>query len=166
MVLKDTLKDVAQHAPGFLGSLAGAWAESKVTKDSVKSYLLQARNELNQAIKRILVSIIKDKFKSDIEGLKQANIQKFVKDFSLNLLTEKTDLTYPFLSAERLTRITCDYYALKCMADNYQKDSNREEWIKDFANLCLPRMKMENTYMADRLPSTLDYMKNQIEGLV
>jgi len=165
MVLKDTLKDVAQHAPGFLGSLAGAWAESKVTKDSVKSYLLQARNELNQAIKRILVSIIKDKFKSDIEGLKQANIQKFVKDFSLNLLTEKTDLTYPFLSAERLTRITCDYYALKCMADNYQKDSNRGEWIKDFANLCLPRMKMENTYMADRLPSTLDYMKNQIEGL-
>jgi hypothetical protein len=52
------------------------------------------------------------------------------------------------------------------MAYNYQKDSNREEWIKDFANLCLPRMKMENTYMADRLPSTLDYMKNQIEGLV
>lgn len=166
MVLKDTLKDVAQHAPGFLGSLAGAWAESKVTKDSVKSYLLQGRNELNQAIKKILLSILKDKFKSDIEGLKQANIQKFVKDFSLNLLTEKTDLTYPFLSAERLTRITCDYYALKCMADNSQKDPHREDWFKDFANLCLPRMKMENTYMTERLPSTLSYMKGQAEGSV
>jgi alkylation response protein AidB-like acyl-CoA dehydrogenase len=158
MVLKDTLKDVAQHAAGFLGSLAGAWAEAKVTLDPVKSSLLHARNELNQAIRRILLSIIKDKFKADIEDLKQSKIQEFIKEFSLNLLTEKTDLTYPFLSSERLTRITCDYYALKCLADNSGKDQNRRDFILDFAELALPRMKMENTYMADRISSTLKFM--------
>lgn len=161
MVLKDTLKDVAQHAPGFLGSLAGAWAESKVTKDPVKSSLLRGRNELNQAIKHILLSIIKDKFKSDIEGLKQTKIQQFIKEYSLNLMNEKTDLTFPFLSAERLTRISADYYALKCLADNSRNDPNRAGWVLDFANLCIPRMKMENTYMDERLPATLVYMQAQ-----
>ena len=158
MVLKDTLKDVAQHAPGFLGSLAGAWAEAKVTLDPVKSSLLHARNELNQAIRRILLSIIKDKFKADIEDLKQSKIQEFLKEFSLNLLTEKTDLTFPFLSSERLTRITCDYYTLKCLSDNAGKDPARRDFILDFAELALPRMKMENTYIAGRLSSTLKFM--------
>jgi hypothetical protein len=159
MVLKDTLKDVAQHAGGFLGSLAGAWAESKVTLDPVKSALLQGRNELNQAIRRILLSIIKDKFKADIEDLKQSKIQEFIKDFSLNLLTEKTDLTFPFLSAERLTRITCDYYALKCLSDQCRQDPKRRELIIDYSELILPRMKMENTYMAERISSTLKYLR-------
>lgn len=158
MVLKDTLKDVAQHAPGFLGSLAGAWAEAKVSLDPVKSSLLHARNELNQAIRKILLSIIKDKFKADIEDLKQSKIQEFLKEFSLNLLTEKTDLTFPFLSSERLTRITCDYYALKCLSDNSGKDSERRDFILDFSELVLPRMKMENTYLAGRISSTLKFM--------
>lgn len=161
MVLKDTLKDVAQHATGFLGSLAGAWAEAKVTLDPVKSALLQGRNELNQGIRRILLSIIKDKFKADIEDLKQSKIQEFLKDFSLNLLTEKTDLTFPFLSAERLTRITCDYYALKCLSDQCHQDKERRELIIDFSEIALPRMKMENTYMGERISSTLKYMKQQ-----
>ncbi len=160
MVLKDTLKDVAGHSTGFLGSLAGAWAESKVTRDPVKSVLLQARNELNQGIKTILMSIIKDKFKSDIDSLKENKIQEFLEEFSLKLLTSKTDLTYPFLLAERFTRITCDYYALKCMTDNTpDSDTERRKWILDYAELILPRMRMENTYMLNRLPSTLTYMK-------
>jgi len=159
MVLKDTLKDVAQHAPGFLGSLAGAWAEAKVTLDPVKSALLQGRNELNQAIRKILLSIIKDKFKADIEDLKQTKIQEFIKDFSLNLLTEKTDLTFPFLSVERLTRITSDYYAMKCLIDQSRQDPERRELIKNFCDLTLPRMKMENTYLSDRRPWTLQFMK-------
>src|SRR4029077_18195555 len=53
MVLKDTLKDVAMQATGFLGSLAGAWSQSMVTRDPVKQRLLQARNELNQGIRTI-----------------------------------------------------------------------------------------------------------------
>ncbi|NBX67760.1 MAG: acyl-CoA dehydrogenase [Proteobacteria bacterium] len=160
MVLKDTLKDVASQATGFLGSLAGAWAESKVAMNPVKSNLLKARNELNIAIKSILMSIIKDKFKSDIDSLKNSNIQQFLKDYSLNLLSEKTDLTYPFLVAERFTRITCDYYALKCMSDQLPSgDTHREKWVLDFAELILPRMKMENEYMNNRLLSTIDYMK-------
>lgn len=160
MVLKDTLKDVAQNSTGFLGSLAAAWAEAKLSLDPVKTALLKARNELNQAIKRILLSILKDKFKSDIEGLKQTKIQAFIKDFSLNLLTDKTDLTFPFLSAERLTRISCDYYALKCLSDHAGKDEQRRELIVDFAELCLPRMRMENTYISDRINSTLKFMAN------
>ena len=94
---------------------------------------------------------IKDKFKADIEDLKQSKIQEFLKEFSLNLLTEKTDLTFPFLSSERLTRITCDYYTLKCLSDNAGKDPARRDFILDFAELALPRMKMENTYIAGRL---------------
>jgi len=160
MVLKDTLKDVAMNATGFLGSLAGAWAESKVTLNPVKSKLLQARNELNQAIRTMLMSIIKDKFKSDIESLKQQKIQEFLKDFSMQLVSEKTDLTLPFLWAERFTRITSDYYALKCLADHHKPgDSEQEKWILEFAALCLPRMQLENHYMVHRLPSTLEYMK-------
>lgn len=159
MVLKDTLKDVAQHAPGFLGSLAGAWAESKLTLDPIKSALLQGRNELNQAIRKILLSIIKDKFKADIEDLKQTKIQEFIKDFSLNLLSEKTDLTFPFLSAERLTRITSDYYAMKCLFDQSRQDPERQEFIRNFCDLTLPRMKMENTYLSERGLWTLKFMK-------
>lgn len=159
MVLKDTLKDVAMKAGGYLGSLAGAWAESKVTRDPVKSYLLQARNELNLAIKTILMSIIREKFKSDIEDLRSHNIQEFLKDFSLNLLTEKTDLTVPFLSAERLTRITSDYYALKCMVDHHRSgDKEDEKWISRFAEIILPRMKYENFIMEHRLPHTIPYI--------
>jgi len=164
MVLKDTLKDVAQHAAGFLGSLAGAWAESKLAMDPIKSSLLQGRNELNQAIRKILLSIIKDKFKADIEDLKQSKIQEFIRDFSLNLLTEKTDLTYPFLSAERLTRITCDYYAMKCLADHAHKDPVREELIEDFCELALPRMRMENAYLSERKLSTLKFMKRFLKS--
>jgi 3-(methylthio)propanoyl-CoA dehydrogenase len=163
MVLKDTLKDVAQQATGFLGSLAGAWAEAKVTRDPVKSRLLQSRNELNQGIRSILMSIIKDKFKSDMDDLRQQKIQDFLKDFSLQLLTSKTDLTYPFLCAERFTKITCDYYALKCMADHLPAgDKERQKWILEFAELALPRMQLENHYMVNRLPSTLQYMKEEI----
>jgi 3-(methylthio)propanoyl-CoA dehydrogenase len=164
MVLKDTLKDVAQQATGFLGSLAGAWAESKVTRDPVKSRLLQARSELNQGIRSILTSIIKDKFKSDMDDLRQQKIQDFLKDFSLQLLTTKTDLTYPFLCAERFTRITCDYYALKCLADHLPAgDKERQKWVLEFAEIALPRMQLENHYMVNRLPSTLQYLKEEIE---
>ena len=162
MVLKDTLKDVAVNATGFLGSLAGAWAEAKITRDPIKANVLKARNELNLAIKSILMSILKDKFKSDIDSLKHSNIQQFLKDFSLNLLTAKTDLTYPFLVAERLARITSDYYALKSLSDHLPVgDTARRELILNFAELVLPRMKMENEYMIHRLPSTIDYMKRQ-----
>ncbi len=160
MVLKDTLKDVAQQAAGFLGSLAGAWGQSMVTRDPVKSKLLQARSELNQGIKTILMAIIRDKFKSDIEALRQSKIQEFIREYSLQLLTEKTDFTYPFLYAERFTRIVCDYYALKCMADRHiPGDSERERWILEFAELALPRMHLENHTMVHRLPSTLQYIK-------
>jgi alkylation response protein AidB-like acyl-CoA dehydrogenase len=162
MVLKDTLKDVAVQATGFLGSLAGAWAESKVAIDPVKSNLLKARNELNIAIKSILMSIIKSKFKSDIDALKNSNTQQFLKEYSLNLLNNKTDLTYPFLVAERFSRITCDYYALKCLSDHLPEgDKTQEAWILNFAELVLPRMKLESEYMTHRLPATLDYMKRQ-----
>ncbi len=162
MVLKDTLKDVATHATGFLGSLAGAWTESKLTMDPVKSKLLQARNELNQSIRVVLLSILKTKFKSDIQGLKEKKIQSFLKDFSLQLLTPETDLTYPFLVAERLTRNVCDYYALKCMIDHCPSgDKEYEKWILEFAELAIPRMRLENHYMVNRLPSTLDYLKEQ-----
>ncbi len=162
MVLKDTLKDVASQSAGFLGSLAGAWAESKVALDPVKSNLLKARNELNIAIKSILMSIIKDKFKSDIDALKNSNIQQFLKEYSLNLLTTKTDLTYPFLVAERFSKITCDYYALKCLSDRLpQGDKKRETLILDYAEMVLPRMKMENEYMSHRSSSVLNYMKRQ-----
>lgn len=161
MVLKDTMKDVAVQATGFLGSLAGAWAESKLARDPVKSNLLQARNELNQGIRTILLSVVKDKFKSDIESLKEKKIQEFLKAFSLNLFSEKTDLTFPFLVAERFTRITCDYYALKCMSDSWDgKDPERKKWITAFAELALPRMRLENHYMVNRLPLTLEYMKS------
>ncbi len=160
MVLKDTLKDVAQQATGFLGSLAGAWAESLVTRDPVKKAVLQARNELNQGIRTILTSILKDKFKSDIEALRQDKIRDFLKEFSLKLLSEKTDLSFPFLWAERFTRITCDYYSLKSMADHYTPgDTEREKWILEFAALAIPRMRLENEYMVNRLPSTMDYIK-------
>lgn len=160
MVLKDTMKDVAMKSTGFMGSLAGAWAESKVTLDPVKAALLQARNELNQGIRTILVNIIKDKFKSDIEAIKEKKIQDFLKEFSLKLLSEKTDLTYPFLVAERFTRITADYYALKCLADQLPPgDKERRKWVLDYAELVLPRMRMENYYMVNRLPSTLDYLE-------
>jgi len=160
MVLKDTLKDVALQATGFLSSLAGAWAESKVTLNPVKSNLLKARNELNLAIKSILMSIIKGKFKSDIDSLKNSKIQQFLKDYSLDLFAEKTDLTYPFLVAERFTRITCDYYALKCLSDRLPEgDQKAEQWVLNFANLVLPRMKMENEYMNHRVLSTIDYMQ-------
>lgn len=162
MVLKDTLKDVATQATGFLGSLAGAWAESKLAINPIKSNLLKARNELNISIKSILMSIIKDKFKSDIDSLKNSNIQQFLKEYSLNLFTAKTDLTYPFLVAERFTRITCDYYALKCLSDHIpNEDASREKWVLDFAELVIPRMRMENEYMTHRLYSTIDYMKRQ-----
>lgn len=160
MVLKDTLKDVAMQSAGFLGSLAGAWAESKVALNPIKSNLLKARNELNIAIKSILMSIIKDKFKSDIESLRNSNIQQFLKEYSINLLTSKTDLTYPFLVAERFSRITCDYYALKCLSDSLpENDKPRETLVLDFAEIVLPRMKMENEYMTHRAPSTINYMK-------
>ncbi|MEZ4751571.1 MAG: acyl-CoA dehydrogenase family protein [Bdellovibrionota bacterium] len=164
MVLKDTLKDVASHAGGFLGSLAGAWAESKVTRDPVNSMLLQARNELNQSIRYVLMSIMKGKFKSDIEGLKEKKIQTFIKDFSLRLMTPDMDLTYPFLVAERLTRNVCDYYALKCMVDHYvPEDKEQERWILEFGRMAIPRMRLENHYMVNRLPSTLDYIKRERE---
>lgn len=162
MVLKDTLKDVASQATGFLGSLAGAWAESMVTRDPVKSQVLKARSELNQGIKHILGSIIRAKFKSDIDSIKQQNIQQALKDFELTLLTAKTDLTIPFLCAERFTRITCDYYALKCMADRIPPgDKEREKWTLEFAALALPRMQLENHYMVNRLPTTLEYLRTQ-----
>jgi len=161
MVLKDTLKDVSSQATGFLGSLAGAWAEAKVARNPIKGKVLQARNELNQGIKTILGSIIRGKFTSDIESLKEKNIQQFLKDFSLQLLSAKTDLTFPFLCAERFTRITCDYYALKCLADRCpENDSERQKWVLEFANLAIPRMQLENHYMLNRLPSTLEYMKD------
>lgn len=160
MVLKDTMKDVAVQATGFLGSLAGAWAESKLARDPVKSNLLQARNELNQGIRTILLSVLKDKFKSDIDSLKEKKIQEFLKEYSLKLFSEKTDLTIPFLLAERFTRITCDYYALKCMSDTWDgKDQERKKTILAYAELVLPRMRLENQYMTHRLPLTLDYMK-------
>jgi alkylation response protein AidB-like acyl-CoA dehydrogenase len=165
MVLKDTLKDVASQATGFLGSLAGAWAESMVTRDPVKTRLLQARNELNQGIRTILMSIIKDKFKSDIQSLKEKNIQEFLKDFSLQLISTKANLSFPFLWAERFTRITSDYYALKCMADHHPEgDADHERWILEFANLAIPRMQLENNYMVNRQPTTMEYMK-QFEHL-
>ena len=161
MVLKDTLKDVAQQAGGFLGSLASNWADSLVPGDGgVKARVREARSELDRGIKTILLSIIKDKFKSDIESLRQQKIQDFLKDFSLQLLTTKTDLTIPFLCAERFTRITCDYYALKSMADRWKPgDTEREKWILEFAALAIPRMRLENHYMQHRLPSTLEYLK-------
>lgn len=162
MVLKDTLKDVAALPGGFLGSLAGAWAEAKVTLDPMKSKLLQARNELNQAIRAILLSIVKGKFRSDIDSLKENRIQEFLKAFSLQLLTPQTDLTYPFLVAERLTRIVCDYYALKCLVDHHVSgDKERERWILEFAELAIPRMRLENHYMVNRLPSTLAFLKQE-----
>ncbi len=160
MVLKDTLKDVAKNSGGFLGSLAGAWAESLVTRSPVKAKLLQARNELNQAIKTLLMSIIKEKFRSDIDAVKQQKIQDFLRDFSLALLTTKTDLTLPFLWAERFTRITADYYALKCMVDRFEEgDTERESWILAFAEIAIPRMHLENHYMVHRLPLTLPYLE-------
>jgi 3-(methylthio)propanoyl-CoA dehydrogenase len=162
MVLKDTLKDVSQQAGGFLGSLAGAWAESKVVVDPVKSCVLQARNELNIGIKTILLSIIKEKFKSDVDALKEKKIQDFLKEFSLQLFSPKMDLTFPFLWAERFTRITADYYALKCMADHHNpSDKDWEKWILEFAELAIPRMRLENHYMVHRLPSTLDFIKKE-----
>ena len=162
MVLKDTLKDVAVQATGFLGSLAGAWAESMVVRDPVKSKLLEARNELNQGIKHILLSITKDKFKSDVEALKQQKIQDFLKGLSLNLLSEKTDLTLPFLWAERFCRITCDYYALKCLADHLKPgDTEQQKWVLEFAALAIPRMRLENEYIVNRLPSTLEFLKRE-----
>jgi alkylation response protein AidB-like acyl-CoA dehydrogenase len=162
MVLKDTLKDVSQQAGGFLGSLAGAWAESKLATDPVKSKLLQARNELNQGIKTILLSIIKEKFKSDVDSLKEKKIQEFLKEFSLQLFSAKMDLTMPFLWAERFTRITSDYYALKSMADHYSPgDRERQKWILEFAEIAIPRMRLENHYIVHRLPSTLDYLKKE-----
>jgi len=165
MVLKDTMKDVATQSTGFLGSLAGAWAESLVTRDPVKSKLLQARNELNQGIRTILTSIIKDKFKTDIESLKQQKIQDFLKDFSLQLLSRKTDLSFPFLWAERFTRITCDYYALKCLADRTPPgDKEREKWVLEFAAIAIPRMQLENHYMVNRQPSTMDYLKEEMKN--
>lgn len=161
ITLKDTLKDVASQAAGFLGSLAGAWAKSMVDRDPVRSKVRQARHELNQGIRTILMSIIRDKFRSDIEALKQQKIQDFIKEFSLKLLSSKTDLTYPLLWAERFTRIVCDYYALKCMADHYATgDTEREKWILEFAELSIPRMRLENHYMVHRLPSTLEYIKS------
>jgi len=162
MVLKDTMKDIAGQAAGFLGSLAGAWAESLVARDRVKGVLLEARNELNLAIKSILMGILKDKFRSDIDALKQSKIQEFLRDFSLKLFSEKTDLTHPFLCAERLTRITADYYALKSMADRCPPgDADYRRKVLDFAAMALPRMRYENTVMRERLPLTLDYMARQ-----
>lgn len=164
MVLKDTLKDVASQAGGFLGSLASNWADALMPGGGVKARVREARNELNQGIKTILMSIIKGKFKTDIESLRQTSIQNFLKDYSLQLLTPKTDLTFPFLCAERFTRIVCDYYALKCMADRWDpQDRDREKWILEFAALAIPRMKLENEYMVNRLPSTLEYLR-QFEG--
>ncbi len=161
MVLKDTLKDVAQQASGFMGSLAGALALSKVTRDPVKREVLKARNELNLGIKTILGSVLKDKFRSDIDSLKENKIQDFFKDFSLNLLTSKTDLTFPFLVAERFCRITCDYYALKCMTDHHDGNPEWEKWILAFSEMAIPRMQLENHYMVHRLPLTLEYMKQR-----
>lgn len=159
MVLKDTLKDVACHASGFLGSLAGAWAESLLATDPIKSKLLEARGELNAAIKCILMSIIRDKFRADIGALRETKIQDFLSDYSLKLVTEKTDLKFPFLLAERLTRICSDYYALKCLVDRHESsDSERTQLILDYAELILPRMRMENDYMVRRLPSTLRWL--------
>jgi hypothetical protein len=107
-----------------------------------------------------MMSILKEKFKSDIESLKQSKIQEFLKAFSANLVSEKTDLTVPFLCAERFTRITCDYYALKCMVDHHEPgDEESEKWIVRFAELALPRMRYENGIMTGRLPATLDYIK-------
>jgi len=159
MVLKDTMKDVASQATGFLGSLAGALAMSKVTIDPVKRELLKARNELNLGIRTILMSVVKGKFKNDISVLKESSFQEFIKEFSLKLFSSKTDLTYPFLVAERFCRITCDYYALKCMTDYHKGDPEWEKWIMAFAELSIPRMQLENHYMVNRLPLTLEYMK-------
>lgn len=156
MVLKDTLRDVASQAAGFLGSLAGAKAQALVTVDPVKKRLLEARSELNQGIRTILGSLIRGKFKSDIEGLRQKPIQESLKAFSMQLLTAKTDLTFPFLCAERFTRITCDYYALKCIADRMRPgDGEQEKLFLDFASLVLPRMAMENRYLEERSPMLL-----------
>lgn len=161
MVLKDTLKDVATQSGGFLGSLAGAWAESKVTRDPIRSKLLEARNELNQAIRTVLGSLIKQKFRSDIDALKEKNIQAFLKEFSVQLFTPKTDLTYPFLWAERLTRIVSDYYTLKCMVDHHTAgDTEHQKWVLEFAEIVLPRMRKENAYMVNRLPTTLQYIED------
>ncbi len=160
MVLKDTLKDVATNAAGFLGSLASKWADAFVGRSGVPAKVREARNELNQGIKTILLSIIKEKFKSDIESLRQQKIQDFLKDFSMQLLTPKTDLTYPFLCAEKFTRVTSDYYALKSMADRCPPgDSEREKAVIDYAAIVIPRMRLENHYMIYRLPSTIEWMK-------
>lgn len=165
MVLKDTLRDVATQATGFLGSLAGAWAESLVTANPVKRKLLEARNELNQGIKTILGSIFRGKFRQEIDSLKQQKMQDFLKEFSLQLMGPKTDLSFPFLCAERFTRVTCDYYALKCLADRLEPgDTEREQLVLQFAALVIPRMRLENHYMENRSPETLEILREK--GLV
>lgn len=157
MVLKDTLKVVSRDPARFLSSFAGAWAESKVARDPLKANLLRARHELNRAIAGVLKSILKDKFNADVEALKDQKIREFIKNLSLELMTTKTDLTVPFLFAERLTRIACDYYALKCMADRAGDDEDARQHAIQFAELVLPRMEMENTYIAQRNTACLQY---------
>lgn len=160
MVLKDTLKVVAREPARFLSSLAGAWAESKVARDPVKANLLKARHELNRAIGTVLLSILKDKFNADLEALKEQKIRDFLKNLSLELMTTSTDMTIPFLHAERLTRVACDYYALKCMVDRAENDDEARHWALGFSNIALPRMEMENTYMAQKHPGVLKYLED------
>lgn len=161
MVLKDTLKVVAREPARFLSSLAGAWAESKVTRDPLKAQLLKARHELNRAIGAILLSILRDKFNADLESLKEQKARDFLKNLSLELMTTDTDMTVPFLHAERLTRVACDYYALKCMVDRVGSDDDARYWALEFSNLILPRMEMENTYMAQKEPGVLKYLRTE-----
>ncbi len=160
MVLKDTLKVVAREPAAFLSSFAGAWAESKVTRDPLKANLLKARHELNRAIAAVLKTILRDKFNADIESLKEQKIRDFVKNLSLELMTTSTDMTMPFLFAERLTRVACDYYSLKCMVDRAGDDEEARSWALGFSELILPRMEMENTYMLQKTPGALAYMKD------
>lgn len=161
MVLKDTLKVVARDPARFLSSSAGVFAESKVTRDPLKAGLLKARHEFNRAIGSVMKIILKDKFNADIESLKEQKINDFIKNLSLELMTTKTDMTLPFLFAERLTRVACDYYALKCMVDRAGNDEEARYWAQEFAQFILPRMEMENTYMQQKVPGVLEYMAKE-----
>jgi hypothetical protein len=46
------------------------------------------------------------------------------------------------------------------MADNFHEgDEERERWILNFAEIAIPRMRLENHYINHRLPLTLPYLQ-------
>ena len=46
------------------------------------------------------------------------------------------------------------------MADRCPEgDKDQTKWILEFAKIAIPRMRLENHYMAERLPSTLHRIK-------